>query len=262
MESSRIKIENKIFTDLLNKYSERKGGKFKMTNELYHHGIDGQKHGIRRFQNLDGSLTPAGRERYGVGPARDKSRWGIFRKKTSKKTSTSRNAKEEKKTYKPVSEMSDKEINDFLNRYRLETQYKEAVAKLAEEEKSAARKFVDKSRNELINKLGTYGAQKLGELLVDKTMDYAKTKLGLKTEQQKKAATDATNKISEKLRKPVSKLDRLRKQSEEERLKAEIAQNRWIQRNIPKYMSPKDKKQPEIKVSNGPTVVAKKKKKK
>ena len=53
-----------------------------MTNELYHHGIDGQKHGIRRFQNLDGSLTPAGRERYGVGPARDKSRWGIFRKKT------------------------------------------------------------------------------------------------------------------------------------------------------------------------------------
>ena len=56
-----------------------------MTNELYHHGIDGQKHGIRRFQNLDGSLTPAGRERYGVGPARDKSRWGLFRKKTSKK---------------------------------------------------------------------------------------------------------------------------------------------------------------------------------
>ena len=52
------------------------------------------------------------------------------------------------------------------------------------------------------------------------------------------------------------------KQSEEERLKAEIAQNRWIQRNTPKYMSPKEKKQPEIKVSNGPTVVAKKKKKK
>ena len=223
-----------------------------MTNELYHHGIDGQKHGIRRFQNLDGSLTPAGRERYGVGPARDKSRWGIFRKKTSKKTSTSRNAKEEKKTYKPVSEMSDQEINDFLNRYRLETQYKEAISKLSQEDKSATRKFFEKSRNELINKLGTYGAQKLAELLVDKTMDYAKTKLGLKTEQQKKAATDATNKI----------IDRLTKQSEEERLKAEIAKNRWIQRNVPEYMRPKEKKQPEIKVSNGPTVVAKKKKKK
>ncbi|MBQ0088984.1 MAG: hypothetical protein KBT27_06600 [Prevotellaceae bacterium] len=29
-----------------------------------HHGIKGQKWGIRRFQNPDGSLTPAGKERY------------------------------------------------------------------------------------------------------------------------------------------------------------------------------------------------------
>ena len=34
-------------------------------NELYHYGIVGQKWGIRRFQNSDGSLTPAGRARYG-----------------------------------------------------------------------------------------------------------------------------------------------------------------------------------------------------
>ncbi len=34
-------------------------------NELYHHGIKGQKWGIRRFQNEDGSLTEAGKERYG-----------------------------------------------------------------------------------------------------------------------------------------------------------------------------------------------------
>ena len=32
--------------------------------ELYHHGIKGQKWGVRRFQNKDGSLTPAGRRRY------------------------------------------------------------------------------------------------------------------------------------------------------------------------------------------------------
>lgn len=33
---------------------------------LTHHGILGMKWGIRRFQNQDGSLTAAGRERYGV----------------------------------------------------------------------------------------------------------------------------------------------------------------------------------------------------
>lgn len=31
---------------------------------LYHWGIKGQKCGVRNFQNKDGSLTPAGRERY------------------------------------------------------------------------------------------------------------------------------------------------------------------------------------------------------
>ncbi len=37
-----------------------------MINELQHHGIKGQKWGVRRFQNKDGSLTPAGKERYYV----------------------------------------------------------------------------------------------------------------------------------------------------------------------------------------------------
>lgn len=35
-----------------------------MNDEFYHHGIKGQKWGIRRYQNSDGSLTPLGRRRY------------------------------------------------------------------------------------------------------------------------------------------------------------------------------------------------------
>jgi hypothetical protein len=34
--------------------------------ELYHHGIKGQKWGMRRFQNPDGTLTEAGKKRYGI----------------------------------------------------------------------------------------------------------------------------------------------------------------------------------------------------
>lgn len=33
-------------------------------SQLYHYGIKGQKWGIRRFQNTDGTLTVKGRERY------------------------------------------------------------------------------------------------------------------------------------------------------------------------------------------------------
>ena len=32
-------------------------------DDIYHHGIKGQRWGVRRYQNKDGSLTPAGQKR-------------------------------------------------------------------------------------------------------------------------------------------------------------------------------------------------------
>ena len=45
---------------------------FSYSDELYHHGIKGQKWGIRRYQNVDGTRTPEGKLRYNKkGEARD-----------------------------------------------------------------------------------------------------------------------------------------------------------------------------------------------
>lgn len=46
----------------------------KSSNELYHHGILKMKWGIRRFQNPDGTLTEAGKERYRKGNKERKER--------------------------------------------------------------------------------------------------------------------------------------------------------------------------------------------
>lgn len=42
-----------------------------LSNELYHHGIKGQRWGVRRYQNADGTLTAAGRRRYEVQEAKN-----------------------------------------------------------------------------------------------------------------------------------------------------------------------------------------------
>lgn len=51
---------------------------------LIHHGIKGQEWGERRFQNEDGSLTPEGRERYGISEKRQKKAYAKLEQKIQK----------------------------------------------------------------------------------------------------------------------------------------------------------------------------------
>lgn len=60
-------------------------------SELYHHGVKGQKHGTRRWQNPDGSLTPAGYEHYGYGKRRINKQTGKSEFVINKRQVASRN---------------------------------------------------------------------------------------------------------------------------------------------------------------------------
>ena len=62
-------------------------------NELMHFGILGMKWGIRRYQNKDGSLTPAGKKRYSEKTSLDK---GLLNKnaKNAEKTPSDRMSEE------------------------------------------------------------------------------------------------------------------------------------------------------------------------
>ena len=51
-----------------------------LNDELYHHGIKGQKWGIRRYQNEDGSLTYRGKMRYIKDSERASKYYGVRKK--------------------------------------------------------------------------------------------------------------------------------------------------------------------------------------
>lgn len=96
---------------------------------LTHSGVKGMKWGIRRYQNKDGSLTPAGRKHY--GQKSDKA--------TAKKSKSSNTTTPERGTVKKnVKKMTEAELKDRISRLELEKK----VTDLEKGTTSRGRKFV------------------------------------------------------------------------------------------------------------------------
>lgn len=186
-----------------------------MENELYHHGIKGQKWGVRRYQNPDGSLTLAGKKRAlkvqndytelsknkkyhdkdgnltyeGKKRAlKMKEQYSSITGKSLRpfpntsglKSSTSVKG-ESKVKPKSISEMSNKEIADKIERMRLENTLKS----LTPEEISRGRKLVDGLKDTAIDMTIDRGTKLVGDY-IDKQL---RNKLGL-TDKQVKSASE------------------------------------------------------------------------
>ena len=166
--------------------SDQKGGDTmdnldKITyDEIKHHGIKGQKWGVRRYQNEDGSLTNAGKKRYGTQENFEK-QYPIDKKKSDISTINSgreaaRNAKEVNRNLKELERektskkqkiankqieeaardnarrMSDQELREAVNRLNMEENYTRMMANrnYIDAGESAASKFMDRASKALV----------------------------------------------------------------------------------------------------------------
>lgn len=100
-------------------------------SDLRHHGIKGQKWGVRRFQNKDGSLTPAGAKRYSSDDYKKALAKVNKADKTLSDVKKMRNDAEaktyEKKIKYDLSKMSDKDLQQAVNRLNMEERYTQVM---------------------------------------------------------------------------------------------------------------------------------------
>ena len=142
-----------------------------METYLAHHGILGMKWGVRRYQTNDGTLTAAGKVRYGRKMTAKRKAAAKKAAQTKKKNAETKRADAEKAGQpRDVSTMSDQEIRDFLSRRDLEKRYlTEITPKTVEKGESAVQKYLSKFGDSLATNLMTGAAKRISNKILDST---------------------------------------------------------------------------------------------
>lgn len=176
-----------------------------MSEPIQHSGIKNMHWGIRRFQNKDGSLTPAGKLRYqtkSIKKAADMEIETLKRQASERRKIEKAQAKADariakaKKKYGPketppkpksISEMSDQEIRDKIARIDLENSLKSRLPAAPTSKESAGKEFTARMMKNMIEPAVTNA----GKELLEKTLKVKGTEiLGLKEPPKKKTPVE------------------------------------------------------------------------
>ena len=141
--------------------------RYYMTEEDYlmHHGVKGQKWGLRQYQNEDGSLTDLGREHYGYGAKADyKNRLGIakanYRSGIAK--AAKRNSYENEAMTKAQKKKFNEEAKSLQKQYAAEKKAAKQEYKQSEEyKKERTKKAIIAGAAIVGTALAAYGAYKV-----------------------------------------------------------------------------------------------------
>lgn len=135
-----------------------------MSNELAHHGINGQKWGVRRFQNPDGSLTPLGKLRYNKTEGRSESTVAEKTTKTSQKNEADGPIRKSKRK---VHEMSDDELRSRIGRLEMERRYLDLEAQMKKNNTSPVKRLLTNS----VESLAEQSLNRLVSTIVGRVFD-------------------------------------------------------------------------------------------